>query len=317
MTALTSPSDRRCRDRRRRSPGLAAATCSRSAGERVDRAGSPRAARRTRDGVHRSRDRRARRQRPARALRLLSRDVCVPAAHRRRARTFACSRRWRCRISTRTAGARCCAVRSCRRRCTCSPAVLDGTRTAAGAIALAALRVAARCVARDGAGADRHRLGRAARARLPEWLDRARAARDASRLALGAAGGCRAQPVAVRGAAAAPFVRVLAEMFGPDPTDASLVLPRDAARRDVRRAGARLHQARGGGVRVNALARVIVETDRIARRRRPRRADRRADGRSRAVPWFALRTLFGRRPPALARDRSTARRAWTRSRSSP
>ena len=66
-------------------------------------------------------------------------------------------------------------------------------------------------------------------------------------------------------AAAAPFVRVLAEMFGPDPHDVRAGPAVAAAPRDVRRAGARASSRRTAAkVRVNALARVVVEHGRVA-----------------------------------------------------
>ena len=83
---------RRDRRRLRRAERRRGARRARRARARARRAA---AARRPRDGVHRSRDRRARRQRPARAVRLLPRDVRVPAADRRAQATSASSRRSR------------------------------------------------------------------------------------------------------------------------------------------------------------------------------------------------------------------------------
>ena len=78
----------------------------------------------------RSRDRRAGRQRPARAVRLLSRDVGVPGVGsaptsnvRRAAGAGACRV-----LRPGAAAARCCDVRRCRRRCTCWPACSRGRR---------------------------------------------------------------------------------------------------------------------------------------------------------------------------------------------
>ena len=59
-------------------------------------------------------------------------------------------------------------------------------------------------------------------------------------------------------ASASPFVRVLAEMFGPDPTAAALVLPTRPLHQMYAEPARRFIEARGGEVRLNALARVIV-----------------------------------------------------------
>lgn len=100
-------------------------------------------------------------------------------------------------------------------------------------------------------------------------------------------------------AAAAPFARVLAEMFGPDRTAASLVLPATPLH-DMYAEPARLFIERhGGGVRTGARARLIaddtgvtgvdVRGERIA-----------ATSVVAAVPWHALRTLFAAPPSALS-----------------
>jgi hydroxysqualene dehydroxylase len=97
-------------------------------------------------------------------------------------------------------------------------------------------------------------------------------------------------------AAAAPFLRVLAEMFGPDPRAAALVLPA-APLTDMYAEPARAFiEARGGEVRTSALARVIVEDGAVQgvdvrgeRIEAPRVIA--------AVPWFAMRALFGATPP--------------------
>jgi squalene-associated FAD-dependent desaturase len=101
-------------------------------------------------------------------------------------------------------------------------------------------------------------------------------------------------------AAASPFVRVLAEMFGPDRTASSLVLPTKPLHEMYAEPASTFIRARGGDVRVNALARVVVEHGRV------RAVDVRGERieASRvivAVPWFALRSLFGpAAPPELA-----------------
>jgi squalene-associated FAD-dependent desaturase len=101
-------------------------------------------------------------------------------------------------------------------------------------------------------------------------------------------------------AAAAPFVRVLAEMFGTDPTAASLVLPLKPLHQMYAEPARDFIRARGGDVRVNALARVIVERGRVhGVEVRGDRID--ASRVILAVPWFALRTVFGPvAPPELA-----------------
>ena len=101
-------------------------------------------------------------------------------------------------------------------------------------------------------------------------------------------------------AAASPFVRVLAEMFGPDPTAAALVLPTRPLDAMYAEPAIRYLRARGGDVRLNSLARIVVEDGRVegVEVRGERIAAARVIA---AVPWFALRTLFGPAPPpALA-----------------
>jgi squalene-associated FAD-dependent desaturase len=92
-------------------------------------------------------------------------------------------------------------------------------------------------------------------------------------------------------AAAAPFIRVLALMFGSDPRDASLVLPTAPLHQMYAIPARRFIESRGGEVRTHALARV-------------RLAGQRVDGIEvrgehiavprviAAVPWFALGPLF-------------------------
>jgi squalene-associated FAD-dependent desaturase len=97
-------------------------------------------------------------------------------------------------------------------------------------------------------------------------------------------------------AAAAPFVRVLAEMFGPDATASSLVLPTKPLHEMYAEPASRFIRDHGGDVRTNALARVVVEHGRV------RAVDVRGERMEAsnvivAVPWFALRSLFGPAPP--------------------
>ena len=98
-------------------------------------------------------------------------------------------------------------------------------------------------------------------------------------------------------AAAAPFVRVLAEMFGPDPTAAALVLPIRPLHQMYAEPARRFVEARGGQVRLNSLARIVVEQGRV------RGVDVRGERLATsvvlsAVPWFDLDRLFGGRVPA-------------------
>src|SRR4051812_45294637 len=88
-------------------------------------------------------------------------------------------------------------------------------------------------------------------------------------------------------AAAAPFVRVLAEMFGADRTDASMVLPLTPLHEMYAHPARRYVETRGGDVRLNALARVRIESGRVAG------IDVRGESLPvarvvAAVPWFAL-----------------------------
>lgn len=100
-------------------------------------------------------------------------------------------------------------------------------------------------------------------------------------------------------AAAAPFVRVLAEMFGPDPRDSALVLPVRPLNEMYAEPARRFIEARGGEVRVNALARVIVEHGRVSAVdvRGERIPTRQVIA---AVPWFDIGRLFAPAPPQLA-----------------
>jgi squalene-associated FAD-dependent desaturase len=102
-------------------------------------------------------------------------------------------------------------------------------------------------------------------------------------------------------AAAAPFVRVLAEMFGPDPGAAALVLPTTPLHLMYAEPARAYITARGGEVRTNALARVVVEDSCVTGVDvRGERID--TSTVIAAVPWFALRPLFGTRPPRALAD---------------
>lgn len=97
-------------------------------------------------------------------------------------------------------------------------------------------------------------------------------------------------------AAAGPFVRVLAEMFGPGPSAASLVLPTRPLDAMYATPATDYIRSKGGDVRLNALARILVENGRVTGL--DVRGQRIAASRViAAVPWFALRSLFGPAPP--------------------
>lgn len=98
-------------------------------------------------------------------------------------------------------------------------------------------------------------------------------------------------------ASAAPFIRVLAEMFGPDPSDAALVLPSRPLHLMYAEPARRFIEDRGGLVRTNALARVAVSDERVAG------VDVRGESIPCskvicAVPWFGLKGVFGGQTPA-------------------
>ncbi len=99
-------------------------------------------------------------------------------------------------------------------------------------------------------------------------------------------------------AAATPFVRVLAEMFSPDPSSAAIVLPIKPLH-ETYAAPARDYITRGGGeVRTSALARVVVADDRVTA------VDVRGERVETsivvsAVAWHSVRNLFAPAPPAV------------------
>jgi squalene-associated FAD-dependent desaturase len=91
----------------------------------------------------------------------------------------------------------------------------------------------------------------------------------------------------VRIASATPFLRVLAEMFGPDPRAAALGLPLVPLDRMYAEPAQRFIESHGGCVRVNALAHVVIEGGQL------RGVDVRGERLDAtrviaAVPWFAL-----------------------------
>ena len=99
-------------------------------------------------------------------------------------------------------------------------------------------------------------------------------------------------------ASAAAFVRILAEMFGPDPQAAAVVLPVKPLHEMYAEPASAYISARGGEVRTSALARVIVESGRVAAVEV--RGERLVTSRIvSAVPWFGLRALFAEPPASL------------------
>jgi squalene-associated FAD-dependent desaturase len=109
-------------------------------------------------------------------------------------------------------------------------------------------------------------------------------------------------------AAAAPFARVLAEMFAPDPAASALGLPLRPLHQMYAEPARDFITSRGGAVRTGALARVVCEQNRVAA------VDVRGDRIPArlvvsSVPWFALRALFGGAvPSALERVAALADR---------
>jgi squalene-associated FAD-dependent desaturase len=100
-------------------------------------------------------------------------------------------------------------------------------------------------------------------------------------------------------AAADAFVRILAEMFAPDPTAAAVVLPLRPLHEMYAEPARTFITANRGEVRTSALARVIVREGRIEGVE-VRGELMPASTVVAAVPWFGLGALFGSAtPPAL------------------
>lgn len=103
------------------------------------------------------------------------------------------------------------------------------------------------------------------------------------------------QPVDV--ASAAPFLRVLAQMFGPDPQAAALILPAVPLHEMYAEPARAFIVNRGGEVRTNALARVVIR-DGAVHAVDVRGEQIPAPHVISAVPWFAVRALLGPEAPA-------------------
>lgn len=101
-------------------------------------------------------------------------------------------------------------------------------------------------------------------------------------------------------ASAAAFVRVLAEMFGPDPGAAAIVLPTRPLHLMYAEPARGFIEARGGSVRTNARARLVHAGDTVTG------VEIRGETISCsrivcAVPWFALKSMFpGGAPSGMA-----------------
>jgi squalene-associated FAD-dependent desaturase len=100
-------------------------------------------------------------------------------------------------------------------------------------------------------------------------------------------------------ASAAPFVRVLAELFGPDPAASALVLPIRPLHLMYAEPARAFIESHGGEVTTHALARISIADDCV----------RGVEIRGQpvdcplvvcAVPWFALKAVFAEIPDALA-----------------
>jgi squalene-associated FAD-dependent desaturase len=102
-----------------------------------------------------------------------------------------------------------------------------------------------------------------------------------------------------REAAAPAFVRVLAEMFGRGPQDASIAFPAVPLEAMYAAPARDYVEARGGHVITNALARTVSEGGRAIGVRTRGGREVRAGAIVSAVPWFAVRTLFDEVPAPL------------------
>ncbi len=99
-------------------------------------------------------------------------------------------------------------------------------------------------------------------------------------------------------AAAAPFLRVLVEMFSPDRDASALVVPAKPLNETYAEPARAFIEARGGEVRTDALARVVTDGVRVtAVDVRGLRVP--ADVVISAVPWHQLESLFTDVPPSI------------------
>jgi zeta-carotene desaturase len=95
----------------------------------------------------------------------------------------------------------------------------------------------------------------------------------------------------VRQAAAPPFARVLAEMFGADPRDAALGLPACPLDELYAEPAREFIEQRGGEVRIGSLARVVLDGGHLSHvEARGQRLQ--TGGVVCAVPWYAMPDVF-------------------------
>jgi hydroxysqualene dehydroxylase len=109
-------------------------------------------------------------------------------------------------------------------------------------------------------------------------------------------------------AGAAAFARVLADVLGPDPGDAAIGVPAVPLVELYAEPARRFIVARGGSVRANAPARVVIENGRAIGVSLRGGDVVRARSVVSAVPWHALGSLFEGVPGALAGTIERARR---------
>ncbi len=110
-------------------------------------------------------------------------------------------------------------------------------------------------------------------------------------------------------AAAPPFARVLAEMFGSDPRAAAIALPTLPLDRMYAAPAREYIEQHGGEVRTGVTAKVLTDPNGGAATGVQVGHDAVHVQRVvSAVPWFALSDLFGREPPSLHATLDRARR---------
>jgi hydroxysqualene dehydroxylase len=107
-------------------------------------------------------------------------------------------------------------------------------------------------------------------------------------------------------AAAPPFARVLAEMFGSDARAAAMALPAKPLDAMYAEPARTYLEAHGGIVRTGAAATIRVDRDRVGSVTAGSE-EWRPDAVIAAVPWFALSETISGRPPALASTLDRAR----------
>jgi hydroxysqualene dehydroxylase len=100
-------------------------------------------------------------------------------------------------------------------------------------------------------------------------------------------------------AAAPPFARVLAEMFGSDPRAAAIALPTKPLHLMYAEPAREYIERRGGAVHTGTPAKVIIDGNAVAGVR-VEGQERLSDRVISSVPWFALGALFDEAPAALA-----------------